>query len=92
MESSFVLERADGAQDVAGVRSNLDVPRHREPPHDPVAIDDDGRRAWNVLPLGTCVSVHQAVASRDGEIAVGDEAVAEAQIVGDLLAPLVGIG
>ena len=36
--------------------------------------------------------MHQAVAPRHGEVAVGEKPVAEAQSLSDLLALLVGIG
>src|SRR5439155_23942281 len=86
------LERADGAKDVVRVGSNLEVPADREPAHDSLAIQHDRRRARDVLPLGPAARVHQAIPSRYGEVAVGDEPVPEAQSLGELLAALVGIG
>lgn len=43
------------------------------------------------MPVRPSTPVHQAIAAAHGEVAIGEEPVAEAQSVGDLLALLVGV-
>ena len=83
---------AEGVEDFGWIRPDLKVRAGRPPAHDAVAIEDDGRRPRHILSLRAAPRVDEPKTPCHREIAVGDEAIAEAQTIGQLLAPLVGIG
>jgi hypothetical protein len=57
-----------------------------------VPIDHDRRRSRDVLTLVAAMGVEQAVALRHRQVAIREESVARAQLLGQLLALLVRIG
>jgi hypothetical protein len=89
---SWSRESADDPKDVIGVGPKLDIAAHGKPAHDPITIDHDSCRSWDILALGAASGMDEAIASGYRQVAVGDEPVTEPEPAGDLLALLVGIG
>ena len=85
-------ERAHRARDLGGVGSYPVVVGEREPADDLASIDDDGRRQRDVPTVGTAAGVDETVAPRHRQVAIGEEAIAGAQALGERLAPLFGVG
>src|SRR5207249_11193853 len=59
---------------------------------DAAPVDDDRRRSRHVLALVAAACVDETVAPRHREVAIGQEPVARAKPLGELLALLVRIG
>jgi len=64
----------------------------RPPPHDAVAIEEHGGRTRDVAAARASAPVNQAVPARHREVRVRDEAIVDAQTVGQSLALRVLIG
>ena len=63
----------------------------QRPPRDPLAIDDDRGRTRDILAALAAPLMDEAEPPGHREIGVREEAILDAQPVGELLAPLVGI-
>lgn len=87
-----MLERAHRADDVARIRAHLVVGAKRQPAHDAAAIEQHRGRSGHIAAVGAAVGVHEAIAARDRQVAIGDEAIIQLQPVRQALALRIVIG